>query len=425
MPEFSYKARQRSGELVDGAVDAADRMSALQQIERMGLFPVSLQASKGGAKPTSDKASKATSFSFQSFLPPSLREFSQRQKRPKLKELTTFTAQLANLLHSGMPLTLALNSMSHLASKGIPSSVATQLKQEVMEGRSLSDAMARQPVVFSGLYVNMVRAGEQSGALEEVLRRLAVHFERFAKVQQKFVSSLAYPAIVAVVGVVIIFVFMTFMLPKFMSIFEGLDIPLPGATQFLMNMSHFFKNFWWLILAIIFAGWMLFKRFQASERGRFVIDGWKLNAPVFGRVMKMNLYGQFCRTLSTLLQNGVPVLTALKITEQIVPNVIVKEAIAKTREDVTDGKTIAQPLARSGLFPQLMIDLLRIGEDTGNVPGALENLADTYENELVVALGVLTNLIEPVLIIVMAIGVGFLLFSILSAMFSITSTIGR
>jgi type II secretory pathway component PulF len=150
-----------------------------------------------------------------------------------------------------------------------------------------------------------------------------------------------------------------------------------------------------------------------------------MRSPVLGRIVRLNIFGQFARTLGTLLQNGVPVLTALKITEQVMPNRIVKEAIARTREEVTDGKTIAQPLAKSQLFPQLMIDLLKIGEETGDVPGALNNVADTYENELSIALRVMTNLIEPAMIIVMAIGVGFLLFSVLSAMFTITANIAR
>ena len=153
---------------------------------------------------------------------------------------------------------------------------------------------------------------------------------------------------------------------------------------------------------MVIAAVILFKRFQATEQGRRKIDHWRMNAPVFGKVVKLNLFGQFARTLSTLLENGVPVLTALKITEQIIPNSIVKEAIAKTREEVTDGKTIAQPLARSKIFPQLMVDLVKIGEDTGDVPGALKNVADTYENELSIALRVMTNMIEPVMIIVMA-----------------------
>jgi type II secretory pathway component PulF len=179
------------------------------------------------------------------------------------------------------------------------------------------------------------------------------------------------------------------------------------------------------MLGVVIAAFIVFKRFQATEHGRRKIDHWRMNAPVFGKVVKLNLFGQFARTLSTLLENGVPVLTALKITEQIIPNCIVKDAISKTREEVTDGKTIAQPLARSKIFPQLMVDLVKIGEDTGDVPGALKNVADTYENELSIALRVMTNMIEPTLIIVMAVGVGFLLLSVLSAMFAITSNIAR
>src|SRR5437879_3343119 len=168
---------------------------------------------------------------------------------------------------------------------------------------------------------------------------------------------------------------------------------------------------------------ILFIRFKSTETGIRKIDAWKMKAPAVGKVVKLNLFAQFARTLATLLHNGVPVLTALKITEQVIPNRILKDAIAKTREDVTDGKTLAQPLARSKIFPQLMIDLVKIGEETGDVPGALQNVASTYESELNIALRVMTNLIEPAMIIVMAIGVGGLLFSILSAMFAITSSI--
>ena len=223
----------------------------------------------------------------------------------------------------------------------------------------------------------------------------------------------------------IVIFFMTFMLPKFMSIFDGLKVPLPWATRTLMGISHFLGAYWWLIILLIITGAVVFKRFKATAEGKRKLDEWKMNAPVLGKAVRLNLFGQFARTLSTLLVNGVPVLTALKITEEIVPNLIVKEAIARTREQVTDGKTIAQPLAQSKLFPQLMIDLLKIGEETGDVPGALENIANTYENELTLQLRVMSNLIEPAMIIVMAIGVGGLLFSVLSAMFAITNTIGH
>jgi type II secretory pathway component PulF len=323
-----------------------------------------------------------------------------------------------------MPLTIALNSMTHLESKGIPKQVSKDLKQEVMEGRSLSDAMSKQPIIFTDLYINMVKAGEQSGALVVVLRRMAEHFEKFAAVQAKFTSALVYPAFVASVGVGIVIFFMTYMLPKFMTLFGNMEMQLPMMTQILLDISNVFTGYWWLMLMLIVLGWVLFKRFKATENGKFKIDEWKMKLPVFGKVMRLNLYGQFARTLSTLLENGVPVLTALKITEQVLPNRVIKEATAKTREAVTDGKTLAQTLAASKIFPQLMVDLVRIGEETGDVPGALKNVADTYENELNIALRVMTNMIEPVLIVAMAGGVGFLLLGVLSAMFSMISNVG-
>jgi type IV pilus assembly protein PilC len=425
MPQFSYKARRRSGEVVQGVVDGQDRSAALMQIERLGLFPVMVESAKGSTVAAVERPSAARGKA--DFLPPAVRSFLNRQRKPKLQELATFANQLANLLKSGMPLTLALNSMTHLETKGISSDVSRQLRQDVMEGRSLSDAMAKQPVIFSDLFVNMVRAGEQSGALYEVLRRMGTHFERFAEVQSKFTSALVYPAFVALIGFGIIVFFITYMLPKFMTIFEGFQIPLPMTTQMLIAVSDFFSNPVYLMIMglIAIALAILFIRFRSTEEGKRTIDRWKMNAPVFGKVVKLNLFGQFARTLSTLLENGVPVLTALKITEEVISNRMVKEAIARTREEVTDGKTIAQPLARSKIFPQLMVDLVKIGEDTGDVPGALGNVADTYENELNTALRVMTNLIEPVMIVIMAIGVGFLLLSVLSAMFALTSNIAR
>jgi len=418
MPQFSYKARRKSGEVVQGVLEVADRAAALVQIERLGLFPVMVEGARGAAAAI---AAPADAKGARSLLPASMKR--KRLKRPKLEELATYTQQLANLLNSGMPLTVALNSMTHLESKGIPAEISKALKQEVMEGRSLSDSMAKQKVVFTDLYVNMVRAGEQSGALVDVLRRLADHYNRFAEVQTKFKSALIYPALVATVGIGIIIFFMTFMLPRFMTIFEGLKVELPLATRVLVQISNAFSHYWWVMILVAITIVVLFKRFKATPEGKRKIDGWKMNAPVFGKVFRLNIFGQFARTLSTLLINGVPVLTALKITEEIMPNVVIKEAIAKTRDAVTDGKTIAQPLAQSKLFPQLMIDLIKIGEETGDVPGALKNVADTYESELTIALRVMTNLIEPAMIIMMAVMVGFLLFSVLQTMFTITSSI--
>jgi type II secretory pathway component PulF len=421
MAEFSYKARRRSGELVEGVLDVADRPAALVQIQRLGLFPIAVETAKAGATASGQRNGQKADLL--SFLPPTLRAQLQQKRKPKLQELATFTQQMANLLQSGMPLTVALNSMTHLESKGIPAEVSRGLKQEVTEGRGLSEAMAKQPHIFSDLYINMVRAGESSGSLVEVLRRMANHFEQFAEVQAKFKSALIYPAMVICVGAGIVTFFMFFMMPKFMEIFNGFGVELPLPTRMLMAASTFFINFWWVIALVIIVAVILFKRFQASEAGARKIDEWKMKAPVVGKVMKLNLFGQFARTLGTLLQNGVPVLTALKITEQVLSNRLIKEAIAKTREAVTDGKTLAQPLGQSKLFPQLMVDLVRIGEETGDVPGALNNLADTYESELQIGLRVMTQLIEPLLIIVMAVIVGFLLISILLPLFQLISQI--
>ena len=424
MAQFQYKARRRDGQTVTGVLEVADRGAALMQIERLGLFPLAVEAPKGSAAAVAaaGKAS-ATSGSWTEFLPPSIRPYFVRQRAPSLQELATFTNQLANLLKSGMPLTVALNSMTHLETKGIPSEVSRQLKNDVTEGKGLSEAMAKQPVIFSSLYINMVKAGEQSGALLEVLRRMADHFERFAEVQAKFKSAMIYPAFVCCVGAAICLFFMTVMLPSFMQIFEGMHMKLPLMTQILVDVNNFLKHWWWVLVLIAIAIAILVNRFRASAGGRRAIDRWQLSAPIFGKVMRMHIFGQFSRTLSTLLQNGVPVLTALEITEQIISNSVVRDAIIGARQGVTDGKTLAQPLAHSKVFPQLMVDLIKMGEETGDVPGSLANLADTYESELELALRVMTNMIEPVIICVMALAVGFLLVSILSALFTMTSNI--
>lgn len=446
MPEFAYKARKKSGDLVEGVVTGADRSQALTQIGRLGLYPVRVDAAGGETKKASrDKVTKKSSQSSsgQGFRPSEKKKKAVLNKpqqaaslkgsksgrkgkggrKPKLTEVATFTRQFANLLQSGMPLTAALNSMSYIGTKGIPGSLCQEIKQEVTEGSNLSDAMARKGKVFSDLYINMVRAGEESGALTQVLKRLADHYERFSEVQQKFTSAMIYPSVVVSVGIILVLCFMKFMLPKFLTVFEGVNVELPTSTKILIGVSDFVNIYWWAILGGIFLVLLAFVRFKTTPSGSRQVDEWAMKLPLFGKVVRLNLFGQFARTLSTLLINGVPVLVALKITEKTIPNQIIREAISKTRDDVTDGKTLAEPLARSRIFPQLMIDLLRIGEETGDVPGALENVANTYEAELSNQLKILTNLIEPVMIIVIAVLVAGLMFSVLSAMMAITRSV--
>jgi type II secretory pathway component PulF len=268
MPQFSYRARRRSGELVEGVLDVADRTAAVSQIERLGLFPVAVDASKSGAVEIGGGSRGSQKLDFAGLLPPSLRSQFQQKRKPKLQELATFTHQMANLLNSGMTLVTALNSMTHLESKGIPASVARDLKTEVTEGRSLSDAMAKQPRIFSDLYVNMVRSGEQSGSLVEVLRRMAAHFQRFAEVQGKFTSALIYPAMVVCVGIALVIFFMKFIMPRFVEIFNGFNVELPLPTRMLIGMSNLFQKYWWLLVPIAILIVIIYKRFQASPFGR-------------------------------------------------------------------------------------------------------------------------------------------------------------
>ena len=428
MAEFVYKARKKNGITIQGMLDAADKMAALSMLQKQGLLPVSVEPAgkkKGAVVRSRNSTGKNETGGLMNLLPESLRNHLSRQKKPSLKELANYANQLANLLKAGMSLTAALNSMTYIGSKRIPTEISVQLKQDVVEGKSLSDAIARQPGIFSNMFVNMVRAGEQSGALTDVLKRLAAHYDRFADVQSKFKGAMVYPAIVITVGISVIFFFMTFMMPKFMEIFQGMNVPLPPITQFLIDSSNFFKNYWWAMLLFFFTSFVLFRRYIRTPKGREKWDRWKLKAPIIGNTFRLNLFAQFCRTLSTLMHNGVPVLLALKITEMVLDNVVIKEAIANTRDAVTDGKTIAQPLAKSGVFPQLMIDMVKIGEETGDIPGALQSLADTYEDDLQVSLRMMSSMIEPILIIVMALFVGFILLGILSAMFSLTSNINR
>ena len=431
MAQFSYKARSRSGEVMQGVLESADRAGASSKLQRDGLYPVSIQPAKGKAAKTkqekSARAAKVTAIKPIKEGGSGRFRFRRKGRKPKLQDSATWMLQLANLLRSGMPLSVALNSMISISGKGISEEVAMELRQNVTEGKTLSEAMGRHPVIFNEMSINMVRAGEESGALEQVLRRLAKHFERFAEVQSKFISAMIYPAIVCLVGFVIILFFMTYMLPKFSEIFESFNATLPKSTLFLMGVGKLAINpvFWIVLLVVVLAAVVLIVRYKATPNGRRKIDDMKLRLPVLGKVMRLNLFGQFARTLSTLLTNGVPVLTALRITGDVVPNVIIKDSIVMAREAVTDGKSLAEPLARSGIFPRLMIDLVRIGEETGDVPGALENLAITYENDLELELRVMTNLIEPAMIIVMAVGVGGLLFSILQALFTITNNIAR
>lgn len=426
MPDFSYSARSKSGEAVNGLLTAPDRKAALSQLVAQGYFPIAVDAAaqkriglggpskqKGAALAAATTAKPATG--------------AVKKARVNSRQVMLFTQQLANLLKSGMSLKQALESLTRQQKAKSLGPILEQVGEEIMQGANLSDALARNPKIFTRFYTNMIRSGEQSGTLPEVLKRLTEHYERLADIREKVTSALLYPAIVLVVGIGVVFVFMVFLLPKFTQMFQDLGTTLPLPTRMLISVGNLAGNPWFLIgLATVVAGVVFgYKRAMQSVEGRLTLDRWKLRIPLAGNTLKAAFFAQFSRTLATLLGNGVPVLTALKIAEDTMTNLVIAREIAKARERVTDGTTISAPLAAGQIFPPLLIDMLAIGEQTGDMPTALNNVAALYEQELTQDVKRFTTLLEPAVIVMIALVVGFIVFSVLSAVMSITSGLNR
>ena len=422
MPEFSYSARSKSGESVSGLLTAPDRKAALSQLTAQGYFPIAVNAAapKKIAAAGPSKPNTASS-------PARPGAAAVKKVRVNSRQVMLFTQQLANLLKSGMSLKQALESLTRQQKSKAFGPILEQVGAEILQGSNLSDALARHPKIFTRFYTNMIRAGEQSGALPDVLKRLTEHYERLADIREKVTSALLYPAIVLVVGIGVVFVFMVFLLPKFTAMFADLGTTLPLPTRILIGVGNMAGNPWFVVgSAAVVAGMvMAYKRTMRTIEGRMALDRWKLRLPLVGNTMKAAFFAQFSRTLATLLGNGVPVLTALKIAEDTMANLIIAREIAKARERVTDGTTISAPLAAGQIFPPLLIDMLAIGEATGDMPTALNNVAALYEQELTQDVKRYTTLLEPAVIVMIALVVGFIVFSVLSAVMSITSGLNR
>ncbi|MFA5189111.1 MAG: type II secretion system F family protein [Verrucomicrobiia bacterium] len=421
MPDFSYSARSKSGEAVSGLLTAPDRKAALTQLVAQGYFPIAVDAAvqKKSALARSSKAKDAT--------PASKTGAAAKKVRVNSRQVMLFTQQLANLLKSGMSLKQALECLTRQQKNKSLGPILEQVGEEIMQGANLSDALARNPKIFTRFYTNMIRAGEQSGTLPEVLRRLTEHYERLADIREKVTSALLYPAIILVVGIIVVFVFMVFLLPKFTQMFQDLGTTLPLPTRILIGVGNLASNIWFLagLGTVIFAIVFGYKSTMRTVEGRLMLDRWKLHIPLAGNTLKAAFFAQFSRTLATLLGNGVPVLTALKIAEDTMTNLVIAREIAKARERVTDGTTISAPLAAGQIFPSLLIDMLAIGEQTGDMPTALNNVASLYEQELTQDVKRFTTLLEPAVIVMIALVVGFIVFSVLSAVMSITSGLNR
>jgi type II secretory pathway component PulF len=339
----------------------------------------------------------------------------------KLKETLLLTREMSDLLASGMTLGDALHTLSRRKTGKAQDQLVADLRDEIIQGTSLSEALSKRPESFPSLYVSMVRAGEASGQLAEVLERLSVHYERVQETREKVLMALIYPVIVLSVGILTLVFSMVFVVPRFTAIFQELGSTLPLPTRILIGMSDGLLKYGWLLLGGIVAVVIVVRRFVRTPPGRKLWHRLQLRLPVIRLVITANAYVHFARTLSSLLENGVQVLQALAIVEDTVGNVVIAEEIRQARERVTDGATISAPLAAGKIFPPLLIDMLAVGEQSGDMSGALKHIAKRYDDELNRAVKILTTVLEPVLMLFMAIMVGFVAVSMLLAVFDLTS----
>lgn len=412
MATFSYVALNKQKAKVSGAIEAADRRGALASLKGQGLTPLSITEDQGAKKAAKQEASF-------------WKLSSGPAKKMKPGEVLLFTSELADLIEAGMTLGAALNS---LANQGDPNSgicvVAADLRDRIMRGEAFSDAVEAHPDTFPAIYGNMVRAGEASGAMVEVLRRLGEHYERNQSMRSKIVSALTYPCIVLGMGVLAVIFAMLKIVPQFTELFSSMGKELPLPTRMLMGMSEGLIKYGVFIgIGLVFGVIALRKWCKGAGRTRW--DRFKLRVPLVKGLVASGAYASLAYTLQTLLANGVNVLQALRISEETCGNAVIEAELRKARERVTDGTTISGPLAQSGVFPRLMTDMMALGEQTGNLPGALGRIGKRYEAELNRNIKIFTTALEPILILLVALVVGFVAIAILSAVFSATSAMGQ
>lgn len=410
MPGFAYTARTRAGEKTDGVIEAADRRAALRQLEAMGYVPVSVMEKSAAAAKEAGARARLTWTSIQS--------------RMRSRDMLIFTTELSDLLVSGMTVGNALNCLANRKTGKAGDRIIAELRDDIIKGLSLSDALAKHPKTFSNLYVSMIRAGEASGSMHEILQRLVAHYERVQETKEKVVMALVYPTIVLVMGIFTMIFAMVWVIPKFKTVFGQMQQALPLSTRILMGMSTWLARYGWIAGGTAVILMVLANRAVKTKRGQLWWHGVLLRLPLIRGVIASGIYANFARTLGSLLANGVPVLQSLSIVERTVGNAVIARELSNARARVTDGTTISRPLAAGRILPQMMTDMLAVGEQTGDVPGALSHIARRYESELERNLKIFTTALEPILIILVAVMVGFVAISILMAVFNLTSGLG-
>ncbi|HYS10058.1 MAG TPA: type II secretion system inner membrane protein GspF [Myxococcales bacterium] len=404
MPVFEYTGLTEAGKNVRGIRDAESSKVLRQVLRKDGVYLTEARAAEAGAVAGEQKTGLAREVDIGAML---------GFTGVSAQDLAIATRQLATLISAGIPLIEALTALVDQIEQPRLKKIMGVVKQKVNEGASLADALGEHPKVFSHLYVNMIRAGESSGALDVVLIRLADLTESQAQLRNKIIGAMLYPAIMVVVGIAIVSILFVVVIPKVTKIFEDMNVALPWTTRILIAVSTFARDYWYLVVVFVPLMVLGLRRYIRSPRGRAWWDRTQLRAPIFGELVRMLALSRFAKTLATLLASGVPLLTAMEIVRNIVNNTLLAGVIDNARDAIREGESIAAPLKRSGQFPPLVYHMIAIGERSGQLEEMLQNVAKSYEAQVEMRVGALTSLLEPVMIVAMGGGVAFIVFSIL------------
>ena len=423
MPRYTYVALDARGQESTGLVEARSSNEAIGQLRQAGYFPTSVYEEGKGGGPDG-KVARSTAKALRAAKPRERKNIVLFQrKKIKSKTLMIFTRQLATLIDSGLPLLRGLNVLAKQEPDAVLKRTIDKLAEGVQGGSTFSETLAQHPFIFNNLYVNMVKAGEVGGVLELVLGRLAEFQEKAQKIKNKVIAAMVYPIIVMTMAFAIMTFLLIFIVPKFEAIFHDMlgDKPLPIITLFVIGVSSFVKNHGLILLGSIIAAVAAYKLIARTRPGRSIIDRFTLHLPLVGDVIRKTAISRFSRTLGTLVTSGVPILQALNITRDTAGNMVIASAISRVHESVKEGESIVQPLEASGVFPPMVISMIDVGEETGQLPEMLLKIADVYDDEVDNSVAGMTAALEPIMIVFLAVIVGTIVIALFMPLISIIS----
>ena len=424
MPRYTYIALDSRGQESTGRLEASSTSEAINQLRQAGYFPTNV-SEEGMAGTTETKAvpqkTRPPRAERKSFSSKNIILFQRKTVKPKV--LMIFTRQLATLIDAGLPLLRGLNVLAKQERDPVLKSTINKVADSVQGGSTFSEGLAQHPRLFNDLYVNMVRAGELGGVLEVVLTRLAEFQEKAQKIKNKIVAAMVYPIIVLMLALAILTFLMIFIVPRFEAIFHDMlgDKPLPAITLFVIAASSFMQNHWAILLGLLAGTIVLSKLASRTQAGRAVLDRIKLRAPLFGDLIRKTSISRFSRTLGTLVTSGVPILQALTITRETAGNLVIARAISRVHDSVKEGESIVLPLEASGAFPPMVVSMIDVGEETGQLPEMLLKIAEVYDDEVDNSVAALTSLLEPIMIVLLALIVATIVIALFMPLISIIS----